>query len=203
MRNHIVFFLFTTLLLNYCYTQTGCISGDCLNGEGVYVFETQEKYSGSFENGAITGLGIYEWPNGSWYVGYFNNSVFDGYGTYSVNDSVLDGFFIDGVYSGAEDPMVDYFLNDGINYDEEEEYIFEDEDYDEEEYYEENEYADENTYIGQTPEPWTGDDDVLISVINSYATEFNAITGDRDYSFEYGDQYYSTASFQNSGEAVI
>ena len=44
--------------------RTGCISGDCSNGNGVFVHETQGSYKGSWANGRRQGYGIQYYPNG-------------------------------------------------------------------------------------------------------------------------------------------
>jgi len=61
----------------------GCISGDCNNGSGTYVYKSGAKYIGSFKNGSISGQGTYFYDNGDKYVGYFINNTRDGQGTYT------------------------------------------------------------------------------------------------------------------------
>ena len=38
------------LMAEYQKSKTGCIQGDCVNGEGVYVFEDKDRYEGFFKN---------------------------------------------------------------------------------------------------------------------------------------------------------
>lgn len=70
------FFALTTL------AQTGCISGNCTNGDGTFVIEKDEMYIGSFRNGSYNGYGVYINKNGDKYKGYFVNNNFNGEGEY-------------------------------------------------------------------------------------------------------------------------
>jgi hypothetical protein len=48
---------------------TGCISGDCLNGNGTYVYDDGTKYTGTFKDGSISGSGECSFYNGDYYNG--------------------------------------------------------------------------------------------------------------------------------------
>jgi peptidoglycan hydrolase-like protein with peptidoglycan-binding domain len=46
---------------------TGCIKGDCENGQGTYNWPNGDKYMGNWEEGKMTGQGTYTWADGSIY----------------------------------------------------------------------------------------------------------------------------------------
>ncbi len=50
-----------------------CIEGNCVDGNGTYVFDDGETYTGDFKNGEKHGQGIYIYANGDRYVGQFSN----------------------------------------------------------------------------------------------------------------------------------
>jgi len=60
-------FLFT---FGSVYSQkTGCISGDCNNGTGVYLLENGNKYDGEWQNRKRVGQGTFTFTNGMTYIG--------------------------------------------------------------------------------------------------------------------------------------
>lgn len=65
---------------------TGCVSGDCLNGYGTYHFKNGDIYEGFFENTHLNGFGKYTDSNGNIYVGDFKNDLFDGIGKFTRTD---------------------------------------------------------------------------------------------------------------------
>jgi hypothetical protein len=60
---------------------TGCISGDCKNGYGKYVYNNG-YYEGNFKNGYRNGKGKYYFDIGDFYDGNFSDNKFNGKGTY-------------------------------------------------------------------------------------------------------------------------
>ncbi|MBX9783866.1 MAG: caspase family protein [Chitinophagaceae bacterium] len=60
---------------------TGCISGDCKNGYGKYVYNNG-YYEGYFKNGYRNGNGKYYFDIGDFYDGNFTDNKFNGRGTY-------------------------------------------------------------------------------------------------------------------------
>jgi hypothetical protein len=91
-------------------TTVGCVSGDCQDGTGVFVYPTRERYAGEFEEGDKHGegteyyadgkvkykgnfrdnlrsdYGVYYYRNGDKYMGWFQNNVPNGKGTYYFAD---------------------------------------------------------------------------------------------------------------------
>ncbi len=77
-------FLFIT-----CYTvQAQCVSGDCDNGKGIYIYPSGAKYIGEFQNGEIHGEGICHYTDGSKYQGQWNYRYPEGQGTKTYKDGV-------------------------------------------------------------------------------------------------------------------
>jgi hypothetical protein len=109
---------------NLLSQETGCISGTCEDGKGVYVYTNGYKYQGNFVNGKregygqlsgpegdsydgmwaddnFYGQGTYIWSNGSRYVGEWKNGVKDGYGIYFyANGDKYTGYFRNDKFHG-------------------------------------------------------------------------------------------------------
>lgn len=66
---------------SYSDDATGCISGDCDNGYGVYKWDSGEKYEGYWENGKRNGEGTNFWINGEKYTGEWKDDIRHGTGT--------------------------------------------------------------------------------------------------------------------------
>ena len=58
----------------------GCVSGDCANGEGIYIFPSGAVYIGQFRNGEVHGVGVCDYSDGSRYQGEWKNRFPDGTG---------------------------------------------------------------------------------------------------------------------------
>lgn len=74
--------------------QTGCISGDCKTGKGIYIYPSGAVYIGDFQNGEIHGYGTCYYADGSKYKGNWAHRYPDGKGvkTFS-NGEVRDGYW--------------------------------------------------------------------------------------------------------------
>ena len=59
----------------------GCVSGDCQNGIGIYIYPSGAVYTGDFKNGEINGSGVCEYSDGSKYHGQWVNRYPEGLGT--------------------------------------------------------------------------------------------------------------------------
>jgi hypothetical protein len=63
-----------------------CTTGDCINGQGTFVFPSGAKYTGQFRNGEIHGLGICYYSDGSKYQGEWANRYPEGKGIKTYTD---------------------------------------------------------------------------------------------------------------------
>ena len=61
---------------------SGCMSGNCDNGQGLYIWATGERYEGSWQNGKFEGRGSYTWSDGSKYSGNWQRGQRNGQGTF-------------------------------------------------------------------------------------------------------------------------
>lgn len=79
-----------------------CISGNCSNGKGTYLFKDGSKYSGTFLKSKPHGNGTYVHEDGSIYEGEFNAGEKNGRGkmTFGTGDMYV-GYFSSGVFSGS------------------------------------------------------------------------------------------------------
>lgn len=71
---------------------SGCVTGDCANGYGVYKHTNGEIYEGFFKNGNYNGYGIYAWISGATYAGEWKDGARNG-------DAVI--YYSDGTSGGA------------------------------------------------------------------------------------------------------
>lgn len=81
--------------------QSGCIAGDCRNGQGTYAYPDGSKYEGTFFNGLLHGDGTFYYFNGDRYVGKFRKGYRDGQGTMYYKDGTrLAGNWREGEFIG-------------------------------------------------------------------------------------------------------
>ncbi len=82
-------------------TQTGCISGNCTNGFGTWLYKNGSKYVGTFKNEQLDGEGTYTASSGDKYIGEFKLNTYHGQGTYfyETGDKYV-GEFNNGTYHG-------------------------------------------------------------------------------------------------------
>ena len=73
--------------------KTGCVYGNCVKGEGEYVYSNGYSYKGNFVNGLREGRGMLKAADGGWYDGMWAADEFEGQGTYQWPDGTK--------YSGA------------------------------------------------------------------------------------------------------
>ncbi|RME95195.1 MAG: hypothetical protein D6772_13530, partial [Bacteroidetes bacterium] len=79
--------------------QSGCLSGDCLNGNGTFAFADGSRYQGQFLGGQPHGQGTFYYPNGDRYSGGFSRGLPHGAGVrYYANGEERRGQWEEGVY---------------------------------------------------------------------------------------------------------
>lgn len=88
----------------------GCKSGDCNNGEGVYIYHNSTVFMGSFSDGRANGFGLCFFFDGDIYHGTWANHTFHGRGTYLYrkNMTTQDGYWNSGqfMYEELATPLV-------------------------------------------------------------------------------------------------
>ena len=78
---------------------TGCIQGDCVNGQGTYTFANDDQYVGEWRDDKYHGQGTLTFANDDQYVGEFRADLFNGQGTYTFADgSVRRGRWANGEF---------------------------------------------------------------------------------------------------------
>jgi hypothetical protein len=89
--------------------QKGCVSGDCDNGFGTWIYDTGDKYEGSWVNKKMHGAGTYYYKNGDIYKGDFRNDKLEGTGncTFKNGDKYI-GEYLNNL---AEGEGTYYFAN--------------------------------------------------------------------------------------------
>lgn len=81
--------------------QSGCISGDCIEGQGIYGYPDGSKYEGYFKNGQPHGEGVFSYLNGDIYRGSFYMGFPNGQGELTeFNGNSLKGFWKEGEFRG-------------------------------------------------------------------------------------------------------
>jgi cell division septation protein DedD len=84
-----------------CVLKVGCRQGDCIIGNGTYVWTSGIKYSGGWRDGKRNGYGTMTYPDGAIYEGQWKDDKRNGYGTFTFSDgSVYDGEWKDGKRDG-------------------------------------------------------------------------------------------------------
>ena len=63
-----------------------CISGDCVNGYGTYVWDDGDMYVGESVNNVAHGQGAFTYANGEKYIGEYINNERHGQGTFTWPD---------------------------------------------------------------------------------------------------------------------
>ncbi len=82
--------------------QSGCLSGDCKNGEGVIAYPDGSKYEGHFKNGKYTGQGTFYFANADKFVGQFAENYPHGQGTrFHADGSKEEGEWREGEFIGS------------------------------------------------------------------------------------------------------
>jgi hypothetical protein len=87
------------------YGKVGCVSGDCNNGAGVYVYKDKSaKYVGQFVNSKPQGDGTIHYANGEQYKGEFRDGSFNGRGVlYQMDGTKVSGYWENGNFLRSDD----------------------------------------------------------------------------------------------------
>lgn len=101
MRNFclsvVLLFLFSSLASAF----VGCLSGNCYEGYGVYIYPSGGRYEGDFQRANPNGKGKLYFPNGDVYVGEWVNSYRQGVGKiYFNNGDIYEGGFVYSKFHG-------------------------------------------------------------------------------------------------------
>ena len=83
MKKLVVIFILSILWVNTYAQKTGCVSGNCDNGHGTWVYKSGAKYVGDFYKQKFHGEGTFYYSNGDIYKGSFANDKYNGYGVYT------------------------------------------------------------------------------------------------------------------------
>lgn len=82
--------------------QSGCLSGDCKAGSGIFAYPDGSKYEGQFLAGKFDGWGTFWFANGDKYIGNFKENYPHGKGTrYHADGSQETGEWREGEYIGS------------------------------------------------------------------------------------------------------
>jgi hypothetical protein len=76
----LIFLFFATMV------SAQCISGNCTNGKGTFIYPSGAKYVGEFVNGEINGVGVCYYSDGSKYSGEWKDRYPHGRGTKTYSD---------------------------------------------------------------------------------------------------------------------
>jgi hypothetical protein len=109
-RLKIIFFisLFGLIVVS---TKAQCTSGDCVNGEGTFVYSDGTKFNGTFING-MKFFGKYTYQSGAIYEGYFKNEKRDSIGNFRYSN----GDFFEGVFINDQKLYGTYTYKNGNEY---------------------------------------------------------------------------------------
>ena len=124
MKNLLFPILFLPIIL---FAQCDPVDG-CINGEGVYKWESGDRFEGMFKDGLFHGLGKFYYSNGDIYVGSWEKDKKKGQGIFtSIEGSSYEGEWLDNKEHGKgffltkygdryEGNWIDGFLNGQGNF---------------------------------------------------------------------------------------
>ncbi len=106
MRPAVLSFIFFVFGLSQLKAQ--CISGDCQNGTGIFIYPSGAKYVGQFRNGEIHGIGSCYYSDGSVYRGNWSQRYPEGKGTKTLSDGrSWSGSWKRGLPVDSEEQVID------------------------------------------------------------------------------------------------
>ena len=80
MRNNLIFLVLLFGSITISLRAGDCVSGNCVNGQGIMTFPNGDKYVGEFKTERKAGYGVYYFVNGDRYEGDFKDDYPDGHG---------------------------------------------------------------------------------------------------------------------------
>lgn len=118
---------------NFRFKESGCITGDCENSYGVFIYPNKNKYIGEFKNGLKNGFGIETDPEGNYIYGNWKDNKENGHVRIfnKNNEIIFSGEMVSGkpvqklVDNGeefgcrkgdCEDGFGHYYMEDGAKY---------------------------------------------------------------------------------------
>jgi len=81
---HILLSLVLVLTFSFSAFADECVSGDCVNGYGKFIFSDGTTYIGEFKNNIMQGQGIILYPDGTKMIGTWKNGKPHGQGTINL-----------------------------------------------------------------------------------------------------------------------
>ena len=72
MKTKNIFIRFLLLCSLHSYAQR-CVSGDCINGFGTFIYSNGDKYTGGWKYSQVNGQGTYTYTNGDKWIGEWKN----------------------------------------------------------------------------------------------------------------------------------
>lgn len=79
-----------------------CISGNCRNGRGTYIWTNGDRYIGWWVDNKPNGHGTFYGVNGNYYVGNFYNGLPHGLGLGRYNGKDVYGWWERGQFKGEQ-----------------------------------------------------------------------------------------------------
>jgi hypothetical protein len=101
MRNFCLSVVLLFLFYSNVNAFVGCLSGNCYEGYGVYIYPSGGRYEGDFQRANPNGKGKLQFPNGDVYVGEWVNSYRQGVGKmFYHNGDLYEGGFVYSKFHG-------------------------------------------------------------------------------------------------------
>ena len=100
MKIKLFFFILIILISTQTFSQ--CISGDCINGNGTFIWADGTRYEGYWVNYTMSGYGKMNYSSGATYEGNWVNKLRQGKGTYHYpNGNIYEGDWVNGTQEGS------------------------------------------------------------------------------------------------------
>lgn len=83
-----ILLLSTVVLFSVLTSSAQCLSGDCQNGQSIYVFKNGARYEGQMQYGKLHGMGVLRYANGDVYTGHWKANKREGEGILHTHDGL-------------------------------------------------------------------------------------------------------------------